>query len=162
MEYSQSFFTAITCLFCSMCFGQSSMNTSGGDTFSDQGSVAYSIGQVFVQINESAEISVSEGVQQPYEISLINAVFEEGDVKVSLLAYPNPTMNDLTIELQGWQHEQASFEVYDAQGKKISSGAFNQSTLSIDARLWSSGNYYLHIYSPKGDQAASVKIIKTS
>ena len=145
-----------------MCFGQSSMNTSGGDTFSDQGSVAYSIGQVFVQISESPEISVSEGVQQPYELSLYNAIAEESTLEVSILAYPNPTMNDLTIELQGWRHETASFEVYDALGKKICSGVFNQSTLSIDARLWSSGNYFLHLYSPNGEQSASVKIIKTS
>jgi len=162
MKFSRPFFIAIICLFCSSSYGQISLNTSGGDAFSSQGSVAYSIGQVFVQISESPEISVSEGVQQAYEISLYNAIPEASALEVSILAYPNPTMNDLNIELQGWRHEKASFEVYDAQGKKVSAGDFNQSTLSIDARLWSSGNYFLHIYSPDGEQAASVKIIKTS
>lgn len=162
MKFSRPFFIAIASLCCSSSYGQSSLNSSGGDAFSSQGSVAYSIGQVFVQISESPEISVSEGVQQPYEISLINTIFEEGVVEVNLIAYPNPTMSDLNIELQGWRHEKASFEVYDALGKKVSAGDFNQSTLSIDARLWSSGNYFLHIYSPDGEQAASVKIIKTS
>jgi hypothetical protein len=50
---------------------QENVNASGSNASGSGGSASYSVGQVFYQIHSGSNGSVVEGVQQPYEISVI-------------------------------------------------------------------------------------------
>ena len=52
---------------------QESVSASGGEASGSGGSVSYSVGQLFYRIHTGTTGSVAEGVQQPYEISVITA-----------------------------------------------------------------------------------------
>ena len=47
---------------------QSALVGTGGEANGSGGSVSYSVGQIAVQSNSEGSTSISEGVQQPYEI----------------------------------------------------------------------------------------------
>ena len=49
-----------------------SVNATGGNANSANGSVSYSVGQVFYTTAFSTNGSISEGVQQPFEISVLS------------------------------------------------------------------------------------------
>ena len=61
---------------------QESANASGGDASGSGGTVAYSVGQVVYTTNTDASGTVSQGVQQPYEIFTLG--IKETELNISL------------------------------------------------------------------------------
>lgn len=142
--------------------GQTSMNTSGGDGTGNGGSVAFSIGQVFFQVVEDPQISFSEGVQQAFEISIIDGVEEEKPFSFAISAFPNPIMDVLHIELKDEFSGTVMFQVHDAIGNLIQEGEASSSKFTIQTTNWSGGAYYLHVYITDSLQSSTLKIVKTS
>lgn len=53
---------------------QTSVNATDGDVSGSGGSVSYSVGQVVYTTHTGTSGSVAEGVQQPYEISVVTGL----------------------------------------------------------------------------------------
>ena len=66
---------------------------AGGNASGNIGSASYSIGQVFYITSSGTNGSVAQGVQQPYEISVITGMDEFKDMKLECYAFPNPATN---------------------------------------------------------------------
>lgn len=64
-------FTSVSLLLFVVTFGQTSVNTSGGTVSNPSGSISYSIGQVAYESIYNTSGSVSEGVQQAFEIATL-------------------------------------------------------------------------------------------
>ena len=90
---------------------QQSANAAGGDATGSGGSVAYSIGQVVYTANTSPSGTVSQGVQQAYEIFLIG--INETELNSSLSVFPNPILDNLTLQISDYNNEKLSFHLYD-------------------------------------------------
>ena len=81
--------------FSSLSYGQQALITAGGNATSSSGNVSYSLGQVAYTTNGNGNYSVSEGVQQPFEISTLrSALFT---VEGRLNANPAPTFCGLIV-----------------------------------------------------------------
>ena len=57
----------------SLLFGQQAVVTAGAEATGTGGTVSYSVGQVVYQTHAGTNGSVAEGVQQPYEISVLSS-----------------------------------------------------------------------------------------
>jgi|SRR5690554_3243411 len=68
---------------------QESVNATGGDASGEGGSVSYSVGQITFQTHTGTNGSVAQGVQQPFEISVVTAIEEAKGINLSVTAYPN-------------------------------------------------------------------------
>ena len=79
-----------------MTQAQESANSSGGDASGKGGSVAYSVGQVVYTTNTGSKGTVAQGVQEPYEISIVLGI-DNLTINLELTAYPNPTTSYLTL-----------------------------------------------------------------
>ncbi|MGC8754863.1 MAG: hypothetical protein ACP5QJ_07625, partial [Thermosulfidibacteraceae bacterium] len=55
---------------------QESVNATGGNASGNGGTVAYSVGQVVYTTNTGTNGSVAQGVQQPFEISVVSGIEE--------------------------------------------------------------------------------------
>ena len=66
----------------------------GGDVFSSTGSSSYTVGQTVYIVNESSSYSISQGVQQPIVLIVVE---EATEIKLSCEVYPNPTNNEANI-----------------------------------------------------------------
>lgn len=98
---------------------QTSVNATGGNASGSGGSVSYSVGQVLYQTHTGTNGSVAYGVQQPYEISVVTAIKDAKGINLSVSAYPNPATGYLTLEVNGFELSNLSFQLYDISGKLL-------------------------------------------
>ncbi len=112
-------FTSALLLMSGVC-AQDSSNSAGGDASGAGGSVAYSVGQVVYTTNTGSNGSVAQGVQHAYEIFSVG--IKETALNISLTAFPNPTTENLTLQISDYNNERLSYQLFDVQGKKLSNG----------------------------------------
>ncbi len=94
---------------------------AGGIASGAGGSVSYSVGQLTYQFHSSSSGSVAEGIQLPYEISVVTAIEDAREIKLTVSAYPNPTTDYLTLQVDAFNLSDVSYHVYDMQGKLLQS-----------------------------------------
>ena len=136
---------------------QESIVISGGDYNGSNGSVSFSIGQVFYSYQSNSEYSVLEGVQQPLEISTLNIDSIEEELLFNV--FPIPTSNSLHLKFKNLTHENLTYEVINLQGKLILSGQIINSETIIDLKSLETSMYLLKI-SSSNKVVSTRKIIK--
>lgn len=146
-----------------LCLGitaqaQESANSSGGDASGSGGTVAYSVGQLVYTTNAGASGTVSQGVQQPYEIFTVG--FKETDLNISLSVFPNPAADNLTLQISDYNNENLSYQLYDMQGKLLDNGQVAAQQTLINTSSLSPATYFINIVNQKNKQVQSFKIIK--
>jgi len=141
-------------------YSQESTNTAGGNANGSGGSVSYSVGQVVYTTNTGANGSVSQGVQQPYEISVITAIEEAKGINLSVSAYPNPTTDFLTLEVNNIELSNLSFQIFDLQGKLIQNQKIIDKQTSIVMSNLSPATYFVKVFQAN-TEIKTFKIIKT-
>ncbi len=105
--------------FATSVLAQEAIPASGGNASGSGGSVSYSIGQVLYATNIGTNGSMAEGVQQPFEISVVVGIDLARDINLKCTAYPNPATDLLTLEVEIPDNENLFFQLYDALGKLI-------------------------------------------
>ena len=134
-----------------------SVNASGGNASGSGGSVSYSVGQVFYTTVSGASASVSEGVQQPYEISVFTGLKDNAAIDLTHAVYPNPTGGKLTLKMDATTMPDIKsmiYQLYDVNGKLIRSDQLKEKETSIEMSDLTSSSYFLRILKNK-------KVIKT-
>jgi hypothetical protein len=145
-------------LWVSLAKAQESANASGGDATGNGGNVAYSIGQVAYITNIGSSGSVAEGVQHAYEIFSVG--IEETTLNISLIAFPNPTSNNLTLQISDYNNEKLGFQLYDLQGKLLTSGLVTAQQTQINAESLPPATYFINVVNQENKKIQSFKIIK--
>jgi hypothetical protein len=110
---------------------QESVNVTGGNASGSGGSASYSVGQVVYTTNTGTTGSVAQGVQQPYEISVVTAIEEAKGINLSITAYPNPTTDYLTLRIDEFEISNLSFQLYDMNGKLLQNEKITGNQTSI-------------------------------
>src|SRR5574344_2654798 len=112
---------------------QESVNATGTNASGSGGSVSYSVGQVVYTTNTGASGSVAQGVQQPFEISVVTGIEEAKGINLSVTAYPNPTTDYLTLSIGEFDISNLSYQLYDISGKLLQNekNIGNQTSISM-------------------------------
>ena len=137
---------------------QESVNASGGDATGSGGTVAYSVGQVVYTTNTSASGIVSQGVQQAYEIIAVG--INETKLNISLSVFPNPTADNLTLQVSNFELSTLNFQLYDMQGKLLRNGQLTAKQTQINTASLPPATYFLNVVNQENKQVQSFKIIK--
>ncbi len=138
---------------------QTSVNATGGDASGSGGSVSQSVGQVVYQTHTTTNGSVAEGVQQPYEISIVTGMEETKGINLSVLAYPNPTTDFLQLKVESEKWKNLSFQLYDMNGKLFKSEKITGNQTSIVMSNLVPATYFLKVVQGN-KQVKTFKIIK--
>jgi len=99
-------------------YAQEAIPTSGGDASSNKGSVSYSVGQIVYSSNTATNGTVTQGVQQAYEIYVTTGIEETG-INLSVLAYPNPVINYLKLKLESKKIRKFELSTLQHSGKTL-------------------------------------------
>jgi hypothetical protein len=137
---------------------QQSANASGGDATGSGGSAAYSVGQVVYTANNSPSGTVSQGVQQAYEIFLIG--INETELNSSLLVFPNPIVDNLTLQISDYNNEKLSYQLFDMQGKLLSNAQIIAQQTQIKTASLPPATYFIKVLNQENKHVQSFKIIK--
>ena len=138
---------------------QTSVNATGGDASGGGGSVSYSVGQVVYTTHTGTSGSVTEGVQQPYEISVVTGLEEAQSINLSVTAYPNPTTDYLTLRIDEFEISNLSFQLYDMNGKLLQNEKITGNQTSIVMSNLLPATYFVKVI--RGNkEVKTFKIIK--
>jgi hypothetical protein len=146
------------CLFVgTIAIGQTSINTSGGEVKNTFGSVSFSMGQVAYLSVSNSNGSVSQGVQQAYQISTLN--LNEKEFDFSLSAYPNPTQDNLNLRVGNYHQEQLLYRLLDTEGKLLSISKVQSEQTIIEMQHLTTATYFVEVCH-EGKKVQSFKVIK--
>lgn len=140
---------------------QQVITSAGGNATGIGGSASYSVGQIVYKTNSGSLGSVSQGVQQPYEISIVSVFEEENGISLLLSSYPNPTITSLTLKVGNYNFESLSYQLFDGNGRMLVESKICQAETIISMEKFSVGSYFLKVN--KGSiEMKILKIIKNN
>ena len=139
-------------------YAQESSNASGGEASGSGGTVAYSVGQVVYNTNIDASGTVSQGAQQTYEIFTVG--IKETELNISLSVYPNPTADNLTLQISDYNNEKLSYQLFDMQGKLLNNGQLTAQQTQINTASFPPATYFINVVNKENKKVQSFKIIK--
>lgn len=120
-------------------------NFAGGGDATGNGSFSYSIGQVFYTTNYGSEGTISQGVQQAYEISSAVGLSEYNAISLEFEIYPNPTTDYLTLDVKDFSLTGMDYVLYDMSGRMLVTRRINQSNTVIDMMDFPESTYFLKV-----------------
>jgi len=161
---------------------QETLSAAGGIAIGGGGSLSYTVGQVVYTTNTGLNGSGAQGVQQTYEISVIQGIEKSNFLKTAIInksdssslqatiitdaklinlkciAYPNPTNDLLTLSFEYFDSMfvNLSYLLFDINGKLIESKNVKNINTNISMRNLVSATYFLNVL--QGN--TSIKIFK--
>jgi hypothetical protein len=147
-----------TFYFTTSSFAQESVNSSGADAIGSGGKIAFSIGQVFYTTNSAINGSIAQGIQQAYEIFSLGMVPSSLEFNVTI--FPNPTSENITIELDDTFNQKLSYQFFDEKGSQLNEGKIVEHKTELTMKNLPSAIYFLKILDQELKIIRSFKIIK--
>jgi len=138
---------------------QTSINATGGNASGSGGSSSYSVGQVAYQTHTGTNGSVAQGVQQPFEISVVTAIEEAKGINLSVSAYPNPTTDYLTLSIKEFDISNVSYQLLDMNGKLLQNEKITGNQTSIVMSNLVPATYFVKV-TESNKEVKTFKIIK--
>lgn len=139
---------------------QNATVSTGGTVIGSSGTISYSIGQIAVQTISDGTFAMSEGVQQPYEITFIG-VDDYPNIKLCAKLYPNPTSGLVVLAVEGMElySERIKGNLTDMQGKILKQLIISEENTALDISDMPTGTYMLTLHQ-KGELLKTFKIVK--
>lgn len=149
----------LLCLVSSGILAQEAIPAAGGNAKGSGGSVSYTFGQVYYITVDGDNGSVAEGVQQPYEISVITGTTKANKSDPDYAAYPNPAGGYVMLIVKNHSTENMTYQLYDNSGKSIESKNVESNETRIDLSNLIVAPYFLKV-SLDGKEIKTFKIVK--
>ena len=134
---------------------QETQDASGGEASGSGGTVSYSVGQIVYTTNTGTNGSMAQGVQQPYEISVVLGIDEANGIRL-MMVFPNPTTNFVVVKVENYDVTDLTYQLVDTNGRIIE----NKKILSEDTTIYMNGYpatiYFLQVL----DQNKLIKTFK--
>ncbi len=138
---------------------QSAFSCTGGDSSGTGGSVSYTAGIVSYTTLSGAAGSVAQGVQQPYEISVLTGLEVPDDIQLEISAYPNPARKTLFLKTTSHSTAGMEYQLYHINGSMVERNKIVNDVTAIDMENLVPATYFLKIIE-KNTEIKTFKIIK--
>jgi len=138
---------------------QNTITTTGGNVSASGGSVSYTVGQIANGTLSGANGIVTQGVQQPYEISVVTAIRNTEDINLKCIVYPNPTSGIAKLVFESPDFENLRIRLFDINGVLLQDKKVESRETELSLENLSSSVYFLKVI--KNNQEVKVfKIVK--
>jgi hypothetical protein len=145
-------------LWAGLAQAQESANSSGGDATGSGGTAAYSIGQVVYTTNTGSSGSLAQGVQHAYEIFTVG--IKETELSIALTVFPNPTTENLTLQISDYSNQKLTYKLFNVQGKQLSNGHITAKQTEINTSSLPAATYFIYVVNQENIKVQTYKIIK--
>ena len=116
---------------------------SGGLATGTGGNISFSIGQIDYLYSTTASFSVSQGLQQVYNLNItaVRNNFVEDDRYINI--YPNPTREGVYLDFEKFY--EATYTIYDYTGNIVASNTIESSKTFIPLQTLPAATYIILI-----------------
>lgn len=131
---------------------------TGGDASGLGGTVNFSVGQIGYVYAVGGQMSVSPGVQQPYEFSTLG-LDNYADISLSMIAFPNPVVDFVLLQVEMPRLNFLHYQLTDFSGKQLRLELIVNEKTEINMKELPAATYLLIISNEKS-VLKTFKIIK--
>ena len=125
---------------------QTAIPATGGNASGTGGTASYSVGQiVYTTNNGGVNGSVAQGVQQPFEISVVTGLDEAKGITLKCSAYPNPVVDFIKLTVKSEKLKGLSYQLFDINGKLIESRKIENNETRIVMSNLVPATYFLKV-----------------
>lgn len=139
--------------------GQETITSTGGNATGRGGSVSYTVGQIAFSTFLRANGSVIQGVQQPFEISIVTGVEATKEITLNCIVYPNPTRSIIKLSIESFDFEKISYQLFDINGILIQDKKVENKETEISMENLVPSTYFLRVIKDK-KEVKTFKVIK--
>ncbi len=139
-------------------FGQNGTVVCGNVSTDGVSEITFSVGQIDFESISDQDFTISQGLQQPFEISDIVSI-NEVILDIELAIFPNPTYNVINIINLSNTERFLLVEMFDLAGSKIISERWSERSITLQIDSYPAGMYVLKI-SDENQISKSYKISK--
>lgn len=117
---------------------------TGGNATGSTGNVSYTVGQIGYTVNSGSSGTVTEGVQQPYELFVV-AGTGNPNVTAEMAVYPNPTTGMIILSIKNQPLAGFSFQLFDGMGRIVEQRKITSVTEIIRMQSLPASAYFLKV-----------------
>lgn len=137
---------------------QNSTNSTGGEAIGLGGKSSYSIGVLVYKTDSSNTGNIEQGIQHAFEIYTIG--INETEFNISLSIFPNPTNEQLTLQIFELNDKKLFYNLLDVNSKLLLNRRVLGKETVINLQEFPSSTYILKIVSEENKIIQTFKIIK--
>lgn len=141
-------------------WAQSGTLSSGGGGSGSGGTFSSSVGLVDYTSYQSKSGSVSCGLQQAYDVSVVTGLTHT-DISLSVEAYPNPTASLLVLQVDLAEMAVLSYELLNLNGVVLLKKQISNRETIMDLSSFASGSFVLRVLK-NNTELKTFKIIKNA
>lgn len=135
----------VSCLCLVSVHGQSTIPTTGGNATGSGGSVSYSVGQVTYRASEGTTGTVAQGVQQPYEISVVTAIENTEGIILEYKVFPNPAHEFIKLTIKPFDDGNFMYRLHDLNGILLKEKIIESEEIEISLESFTPSMYFLQV-----------------
>jgi hypothetical protein len=124
---------------------QTAFPASGSNASGSGGTSSYSVGQIVYTTNTGTNGSVAQGVQQPFEITVITGIESAKDISLEMVVYPNPAQDFIKLTIKNYEVQNLNYRLYDINGKLIKENKVEGNETSISMQDCLPSTYLLKV-----------------
>ena len=124
---------------------QYAITTAGKSTNDSAGKISYTVGQTAFETTKNSNGSIAAGVQQPFEITTVLSNPDFSELNINLMAYPNPTVNTITLNIKDGNKHNLYCQIIDINGKLLLDTKITENETSIQMDNYTKSTYFLKV-----------------
>jgi hypothetical protein len=134
--------TILFLLLLNFAFAQKSVVATGGNATGTGGTASFSVGQI--SYKSPTGNTVSDGVQQPFEIQTLGTSDFEA-IQLEMIVYPNPTDGALVLKIADNNLQDLAYQLFDVAGKNLLLQNIHQTETAVSLKNFNKGIYFLAV-----------------
>jgi len=138
---------------------QSFIPAAGGNAAGSGGTVSYTIGQIAYTRISGTNGKLNQGIQMPYEISIITTITKTSGNSPTLSVFPNPSNSFMILKVESNYSDNLTYHLYDMSGKLIQKDKVEGNETQINISAFRTGAYLLKIVN-RNKEIKTFRIIK--
>lgn len=158
------FFAKILIAFCILGYGislkaQNAILPAGKNGSGSGGTISYSAGQIVNATIQGTTGTITQGVQQPFEILVLTGIEEASGIILEVSVYPNPATDFIKLIIENYETANLRFQLYDLNGIVLRNNKIETGETNIIMSNLAPGTYFLKV-TDKNLPIKTFKIIK--
>jgi hypothetical protein len=136
---------------------QEAIPAAGGTATGQGGSASFTVGQVVYTVLSGQGHSAIQGVQQPYEISVVTSSGEIPFAGADIQVFPNPATDFLTLRIELVQNQNVQSlvcELFDMNGRVLEKQNITSSHTNIRMSHLAPSTYFLKVYNKSNTRSS--------